>query len=176
MALPPRVLTRRAAAVAAVLCCVIAGGCEKKPPATSSTPVDSLSPNLTDRDQRDSARVAQLLFAYYDFTLRRDTASVRRLFYPESILVATPDGGVEVEGQGSELLRQIAAGPGQASRIRRLLLLRRASRDLLEQTYREIWVARFVPERADSAEVEMHVHAIEPLGQDTRWLGRLGNR
>lgn len=166
---------RRAGVFAAILVCLIAGACGGKSTSQSSTPaLDTLPPPaLTGRAQRDSARVAQLLVAYYDFTVRRDTAGVRRLFYPESILVATPEGGVVVEGQGSDNLRAIAAGPGQASRIRRIVLLRRVTQELLEQTYREIWLARFVPDRADSAIVEKRFHVIEPLGRDTRWLGRM---
>lgn len=164
---------RRSALLAAGLLCLIAGACSgKKADSTSSPAPDTLPPPaLSDRAQRDSARVAQLLVAYYDFTVKRDTASVRRLFYPESILVATPEGGFVVEGQGSANLRAIAAGPGNAGRVRRIVLLRRVTSELLEQTYREIWLARFVPDRADSATVEMRFHVIEPLGRDTRWLG-----
>ena len=165
---------RRAALLAASLFCLIAGACGRGSSSRPASSSDSLPPPaLGDRAQRDSARVAQLLLAYYDFVVRRDTASVRRLFYPESIEVATPDGGVVVEGQGSALLRDIAAGPGKASRIRRILLLRRVTTEMLEQTYRESWLARFVPDRADSAAVELRFHVIEPLGQDTRWLGHL---
>jgi len=163
---------RRAALLAAGFFCLIAGACNRgSTPSSSSAPDTLPPPALTDRAQRDSARVAQLLVAYYDFTVKRDTAGVRRLFYPESILVATPEGGFVVEGQGSGNLRAIAAGPGKASRVRRIVLLRRVTSELLEQTYRETWLARFVPDRADSATVEMRFHVIEPLGRDTRWLG-----
>jgi len=167
---------RRAGLLAASLVCLIAGACGggKSTSESSAPALDTLPPPaLTGRAQRDSARVAQLLVAYYDLTVRRDTAGVRRLFYPESILVATPEGGVVVEGQGSEVLRAIAAGPGQASRVRHIVLLRRVTQELLEQTYRETWLARFVPDRADSAIVEKRFHVIEPLGRDTRWLGRM---
>jgi hypothetical protein len=57
--------------------------------------------------------------------------------------------------------------------VRRILLLRRVEQELLEQTYREIWMARFVPDRPDSAPVELKFHVIEPLGRDTRWLGSI---
>jgi hypothetical protein len=98
---------------------------------------------------------------------------VRRLFYPESILVGTPDGGVEVEGQGSAMLARLADSSAKAIPIRRIVLLRRVTQELLEQTYRETWLVRFIPDRADSAQVEMRFHVIEPLGSDTRWLGSL---
>jgi len=139
-----------------------------------STSPDSLPPPAqSDRAERDSARVAEVFLAYFRFMAKHDTASVRRLFYPESILVATPDGGYEVEGQGTALLRHITDPNTKVVPVRRILLLRRAEQELLEQTYREIWVTRFVPERADSTPVEMKFHVIEPLGKDTRWLGSL---
>jgi hypothetical protein len=171
-------LTRssRAAALAGALTVTLAlGACARHTPhEQGSTSPDSLPPPaLTDRAQRDSARVADVFLAYYRFMAKHDTASVRRLFYPESILVGTPDGGYEVEGQGSALLHRIADPNVKEHPIRRLTLLRRVDQELLEQTYREIWMARFVPDRPDSAPVELKFHVIEPLGQDTRWLGSI---
>jgi hypothetical protein len=168
--------TPGAALVAAVLVALALGACarhakqEEKPPVSISP--DSLPPPaLTDRAQRDSARVADVFLAYFRFMARHDSASVRRLFYPESILVGTPDGGYEVEGQSSALLARIADPNVKEHPVRRLILLRRVEQELLKQTYREIWLARFVPDRPDSARVEVKFHVIEPLGQDTRWLG-----
>jgi hypothetical protein len=139
---------------------------------TPSVSPDSLPPPaFTERGQRDSARVAEVFLAYFRFMAKRDSASVRRLFYPESILVGKPDGSYEVEGQGSAILARIADPNVKEHPVRRIVLLRRVNQELLKQTYREIWLARFVPERPDSAPVEVKFHVIEPLGQDTRWLG-----
>jgi len=126
---------------------------------------------LTERAQRDSARAARLLIAYYDFMADKDTGAAAKLFYPESIRVATPDGGVEIEGQSTDLENRLAADSA-VSRVRRIELVRRASRELLEQTYREEWIARWIPDRPDSSPLERRFHLIQPLGRDTRWLGR----
>lgn len=161
--------------VVATFLALALGACarhEQEHEATASLSPDSLPPPaLTDRAQRDSARVAEVFLAYFRFMAKHDTASVRRLFYPDSILVGTSDGSYEVEGQGSALLARIADPNTKEHPVRRILLLRRADQELLEQTYREIWVARFVPDRPDSAPVEIKFHVIEPLGRDTRWLG-----
>ena len=169
---------RRSALASSLALALIAGACARKGPDQSSAPPpDTLPPPaLTDRAQRDSARVAQILLAYYEFVAKRDTAAVRRLFYPESILVGTPDGGVEVEGQGSALLQHVANLPHGASPIGRIVLLRRKSQELLEQTYRETWIARFTLGARDTAVIETRFHVIEPLGRDTRWLGSIPGR
>src|SRR5262249_40431544 len=108
--------------------CLFASACARKAPGTSAKQAayDSLPPAaLTERAQRDSARVAQLLVAYYDFLARKDLASATRLFYPESIQVALPAGGYEVEGQGAELPQRLAREESTAVRVRRIQLLRR---------------------------------------------------
>jgi len=164
----------RAALLAAACTLALAlGACARHQKEEAAAPApDSLPPPaMSDRAQRDSARVADVFLAYFRFMARHDTASVRRLFYPDSILVGTADGGYEVEGQGSALLRHIADPKAKEVPVRRIIYLRRVSQDLLEQTYREVWTVRFVPERADSTPVDMKFHAIEPLGKDTRWLG-----
>jgi hypothetical protein len=158
---------------------LLLSACAKKPPksAEKAGTYDSLPPAaLTERAQRDSARAAQLLVAYYDFLAKKDAAGAARLFYPESIRVATPNGGIEVEGQSTELAARLAVEESTASRVRRIELLRRASVELLEQTYRESWVARWVPDRPDSTPIERRFHLIQPLGRDTRWLGRMDVR
>jgi hypothetical protein len=157
---------------------LVLGACAQKEKEAANPPPsvspDSLPPPaFTERAQRDSARVAEVFLAYFRFMARHDSASVRRLFYPESILVGTPDGGYEVEGQGSALLARIADPKVKVHPVKRLVLLRRVNQELLRQTYREIWLARFVPDRPDSAPVETRFHVIEPLGQDTRWLGSI---
>jgi hypothetical protein len=169
-------LSRRAALAVAVLAALALGACSRhgKEQESPSVSPDSLPPPaLTDRAQRDSARVAEVFLAYYRFMAKHDTASVRRLFYPESILVGRPDGSYDVEGQGAALLLRIADPKVKEHPVRRILLLRRVEQELLEQTYREIWMARFVPDRPDSAPVELKFHVIEPLGRDTRWLGSI---
>jgi len=168
-----------AALAAAVMIALLLGACgreAKKPEQEKSASIspDSLPPPaLSERAQRDSARVADVFLAYFRFMAKRDSASVRRLFYPESLLVGTPDGSYEVEGQSSALLARIADPNVKEHPVRRLVLLRRVDQELLEQTYREIWLARFIPDRPDSALVEVKFHVIEPLGQDTRWLGSI---
>src|SRR5262245_53390090 len=106
------VLSRQSALALSLALALLVGACSHKAPDRSAAPPDTMPrPALTDRAQRDSARVAQLLLAYYRFTASRDSASLRKLFYPESLLVGTPDGGFEVEGQGSALLARIANPP-----------------------------------------------------------------
>src|SRR5262245_45235025 len=167
-------LSRRGALALSLALALVAGACSHKAPDRSATPPDTLPPTaLTHRPQRESARVAQLRLAYYRFTASRDSAAVLRLFYPESLLVGTPDGGFEVEGQASALLARLADLPKNAKPIQRIVLLRRKAQELLEVTYRERWIARFVLDGPDTSVTEIGVHVIEPLGQDTRWLGSI---
>jgi len=171
-----RTVQRPAWLVLATLLAFALGACERhteEKPSAALSPDSLPPPAFTERAQRDSARVAEGFLAYFRFMAKHDTAAVRRLFYPESILVGTSDGSYEVEGQSSALLARIADPNTKEHPVRRIVLLRRADQALLEQTYREIWVARFVPDRPDSAPVEIKFHVIEPLGQDTRWLGSI---
>jgi hypothetical protein len=140
----------------------------------ASTPADSLpSVALTERAQRDSARVAQLVLAYFDRVARKRPGEALKLFFPESIRVATPEGGIEVEGQSAGAAQEIAAEDSATARVRRIVLLRKSETELLENTYRETWWLRYVPERTDSAVVERRLRVIQQLGNDTRWLGRM---
>jgi hypothetical protein len=135
---------------------------------------DSLPPaELTERGARDSARVAQLAVAYFERVAARRRDKALELFFPESLLVGREDGSVETEGRSLEAAARVAADESTAARIRRVVLLRRATRDLLENTYREIWGLRYVPDRDDSSVVERRLHVIQQLGQDTRWLGKI---
>jgi hypothetical protein len=143
-------------------------------PAAAAGPADSLpSAALTERAQRDSARVAQLVLAYFDRVARRQPGAALKLFFPESIRVATPEGGIEVEGQSAGIAQQIAAEDSAAARVRRIVLLRKAETELLENTYRETWWLRYVPDRSDSTVLERRLRVIQQLGNDTRWLGRM---
>jgi hypothetical protein len=128
---------------------------------------------LTERAERDSARVAQLVVAYLDRVSRKKSEAALGLFFPESIRVATPEGGVEVEGRGLAAARAIARDESTAAAVRRILNLRRADFELLEMTYRETWWLRYVPDRPDSTAVERRFHVLQQLGDDTRWLGRM---
>jgi hypothetical protein len=95
------------------------------------------------------------------------------LFFPESLRIATGGGGVEVEGRSVEAAIRIAAEESTAARVRRIVLLRRAAKDLLDNNYRETWGLRYIPDRADSAIIERRVFVIQQLGSDTRWLGKV---
>jgi hypothetical protein len=166
-----------AALLAAALALVL-GSCAKPKPAgegaSGSAPVDTLPPAaLTERAQRDSARVAQLALAYFDRLARKRPDDALALFFPESLRVATPQGGIEVEGRSAGAAAQIAAEESSAARVRRIVLLRKSETELLENTYRETWWLRYVPDRADSAVLERRLHVIQQLGNDTRWLGRV---
>jgi len=157
-----------------VLALVVVGCAERSdsPPA-GNTALDSLpGAALTERAQRDSARVAALVVAYYDALARDQADEARELFFPESILVATPEGGVVVEGRSGELDVRLLADSG-APAVRRIVLLRRANTELLDNTYREIWWVRWVPESDDSTEIERRIHVLQQLGKDARWLGRM---
>lgn len=146
---------------------------EAQPESPGSDSLDSLPPaELTERGARDSARVAELVTAYFARVATKDRDAALELFFPESLRVATPDGAIEIEGRSSENANTIAADETTAAPLRRIVLLRRASRELLENTYRETWAMRYIPDREDSAAVERRFHVLQQLGNDTRWLGR----
>ena len=130
---------------------------------------------LTERGQRDSARVARLVVAYFGALSEDRLGDARALFFPESLLVATPDGGVELEGRSSDMERQLAAD-ASASPVRRIEILRRANTELLDNTYRETWIVQWIPEAADSARQLRRIHVLQQLGDDARWLGRMSAR
>lgn len=160
----------------AVLLALLPAACARqgKEDNGSSTPPDTLPPAaLTERAERDSGRVAQLALAYYRYLSRKDPDGAGQLFFPESIRVATPEGSVLIEGRSNEIRRRIEDDMSKAKPVRRIVLLRRSGRDLLESTYRETWLLRFVPDGPDSAVVERRIHVIQQLGSDTRWLGRM---
>jgi hypothetical protein len=164
----------RFAAVALALTLALSGCARQEEPRTDSeTSADSVpAAALTERAQRDSARVAALVIAYFDALSRNEPQDARELFFPESIAVATPEGGVEVEGRSGAMEVQLAADSG-SPRVRRLIVLRRASTELLENQYREIWFVHWVQETEDSTEQRRRIHVLQQLGNDDRWLGRM---
>jgi hypothetical protein len=164
----------RLAGAAVVLALALVGCAERSDsPRGGGVALDSLpGAALTERAQRDSARVATLVVAYYDALARDRLGEARALFFPESIRVATPEGGVVVEGRSGELEARLLADSG-APPVRRIVVLRRANTELLDNTFRETWWVRWVPERDDSAQLERRIHVLQQLGEDARWLGRM---
>lgn len=167
--------SRIAAALLASLV-LLAGACARRETKSegSAPPPDTLPPAaLTERAERDSVRVAKLVVAYYRYLSRKDPDGADQLFFPESIRVGTPDGAILVEGLSTEIRRRIEDEMLKAKPVRRIVLLRKSGRELLESTFRETWLLRFVPDGPDSAVVERRIHVIQQLGSDTRWLGRM---
>ncbi len=139
--------------------------------------LESLPPaDLSERALRDSARVADLVLAYFKRIAQGKRDQALELFYPESLLIARPDSGIDIEGQSAAIARQIAAEDSSAARVRRIVLLRKAETELLQQTYRETWWLRYVPNRSDSSVIERRFRVIQQLGNDTRWLGKMSIR
>jgi hypothetical protein len=150
-----------------------AGKDEPKPGANIHD-FDSLPPaGLTERGARDSARVGQLVVAYFERVAAKQRDKALELFFPESLRIATEDGGIEIEGRSVEAAARISAEESTAARVRRIVLLRRGAKDLLQNNYRETWGLRYVPDQTDSAVVEWRVFVIQQLGSDTRWLGKV---
>jgi hypothetical protein len=173
----PRIQPKALVACLAVVLALGLASCAKKdaPKAGAGTGTfDSLPPaELTERGARDSARVAQLLVAYFERVTAKQRDKALELFFPESLRIATGGGGVEVEGRSVEAAIRIAVEESTAARVRRIVLLRRAAKDLLDNNYRETWGLRYIPDRADSAIIERRVFVIQQLGSDTRWLGKV---
>lgn len=130
------------------------------------------TPALSERAQRDSARVANLVVAYFGYVARGDDRRAFELFYPDSIPVATADGGLIVEGRSQDAIYEMNQDRG-AEAFGEIVLLRKTTTELLETTYRETWLLHYRLEDADSILHERNIHVLRQLGDDVRFLGRM---
>ena len=157
------------------LACLGLGACARQeaetPEQTEPDPFALPPAALTERAHRDSARVAQVVLAFYHFAHAGDRDKAFACFFPDSIPVGTPDGQVIWEGQSSRAWREIET-EAQATRPARIEYLRRAEVELLEKTEREIWLLQLVRADADSTRETIRIHTINALGDDKRFLGR----
>jgi hypothetical protein len=147
-------------------------GCQGTDSEIPEDPFALPPPALTERAQRDSGRVAQLVISYFGYLNRGDRYRAMQLFFPDSIPVAREDGGVLVEGRSAEAAVEIDLDR-ELDPFVRIDLLRRVETELLEETYREIWLLHFTVADGDSSRLERTIHVIQRLGSDTRFLGRM---
>lgn len=172
----PKRLRLHAIALAALLSLPLAAcdrGAEEE--ATEAEVIDpfALPPAaLTERAQRDSARVAQVVEAFFVFTHRGDREKAYACYFPDSIPVATPSGDAIWEGQSMYAVAEINDEAGRPP-FGRIEILRRAEVELLERTQREIWLLQFLRGDEDSTHVTRRIHILHGLGDDTRFLGRM---
>jgi hypothetical protein len=153
-------------------CLLICAGCQGTETDIPEDPFALPPPALTERAQRDSSRVAQLVVSYFGYLNRGDTRKALQLFFPDSIPVAKAEGGILVEGRSAEATVEIDMDR-QLDPFVRIDLLRRAEREMLEETFREIWLLHFTVADADSSRLERRIHIIQQMGSDTRFLGRM---
>ena len=149
------------------------GGSETAGPAAE--PVDPFAipaAALTERAQRDSARVAQLVQAFFQFAHRGETDKAFACYFPDSIPVATPGGDAIWEGQSQFAWAEINDEVSRPS-FAGIEILRRAEVELLERTQREIWLLQFRRGDVDSTRVRRRIHILHGLGDDTRFVGRI---
>ena len=148
------------------------GSEEAAPPVEAVDPFALPPAALTERAERDSARVANVVEAFFVFTHRGDTDKAYACYFPDSIPVATPGGDAIWEGQSLYARAEIAE---EAKRppFGRIEILRRAEVELLERTQREIWLLHFRRADEDSTRVTRRIHVLHGLGDDTRFLGRM---
>jgi hypothetical protein len=157
-------------ALAATL--LLASGCQDTDQMIPEDPFALPPPALTERAQRDSGRVAQLVISYFGYLGRGEEYRARQLFFPDSIPVATIDGGVLMEGRSAETAVEMDLDR-QLDPFARIDLLRRAETEMLEETYREKWLLRFTVADEDSTQLERTIHVLRQLGSDIRFLGRM---
>ena len=149
------------------------GGSEAEAPEVEEIDPFALPPAaLTERAHRDSARVAQVVQAFFHFSHRGDVEKAYACYFPDSIPVATPSGDAIWEGQSMYAMAEIADEAGREP-FGRIEILRRAEVELLEKTQREIWLLQFLRADEESTRVTRRIHILHGLGDDTRFLGRI---